>query len=102
MRRKGVFSGKNPREEDSHEENPHEENPWEGKAPRRSDEESPMEPPIRHYFRYYLKNLTARADADRGHKLPITSNNFNDVSWDCRPHSAHAGPQGGEGPVTGL
>jgi hypothetical protein len=50
MRRKGVFSGKNPREEDSHEENPHEENPWEGKAPRRSDEESPTEPSTQHQF----------------------------------------------------
>ena len=46
MRREGVFSGKNPREEDPHEENPHEENPQEGSPPKHSDEE----PPTRNLF----------------------------------------------------
>jgi hypothetical protein len=83
MRRKGVFSGKNPREE-----NPHEENPQEGSPPKHSDEE----PPPEIYFKYYLKNPIVLSVASREHRLPITSNNFNDVSWDCRSHFAYAGP----------
>ena len=40
--------------------------------------------------------------AGREHRLLITSNNFNDVSWDCRPHFAYAGAKGGGASLWGA